>query len=68
MKFFTIVLFIALSNSLYPHLVYPYDIRDILASSHLLFDLYFKPQNKLPKNDVPNIFSQFRIFLLEKAQ
>lgn len=56
MKFFRIVLFIALSNSLSPSLAYPYGGLDILESSHQLFDLYSIPQSQLPRNAFPNTF------------
>jgi len=67
MKFFKIVLFIALSNSLSPNLVYPYDAQDILAPSHQLFDLCSKLQNQLPKNAFPNTFFPTQEILVEEG-
>ena len=67
MKFFIIVLFIALSNSLSPNLVYPYGVRDILVPSHQLYYLCSIPQKQLPKNASPNTFSLTREIPVEEG-
>ena len=56
MKFFKILLFIALSNFLSPNLAYPYDAQDILAPSHQLYCQCSMHPNLLPKKAAPNTF------------